>query len=1083
MRGDIIKLKHKSGNGGVQLMRFKLSANDQAAELFPQLVAGLERQCSGDIFERWLQGKEVDQPSLDKMFDVFQMLSSPLQLYNRTKLSASGTVLDFKALTRFYASGCTDMRIWKARVGADQSFRLVLRFGDPVLQKCCEQLLTQKLETVSAENGHHLTPTDPGSFILSTGRAQHNTRVELELEVSAEGDAEMAPDAETTTASNYLVAENMILQLERDISGPENLRIMEGAVLKKSKERSPWAIQPETKMYTGKPLQQIVDVVGFAVVPGVCKDRNVTVMEALQLMHDQKLEPYLMGGFVRDILMNKPSDDIDLTLACTYEQLLGFAREVDSEGWLLSLKEDGQKIALNQAKSPSYFNIGDQTKPFALEGKAWPVNEAGERELPLKDFTINEFMYDPINHELIDPSGRGLEDARKRKLRISEGWDLDEWVHGLSKHPFAHLFRWYKFRGRGYSPADPVQRKWIVDTLTASSADEAMRKTFKYFLQKEFVAKQQGKSVDERKQVGDKLALRFLTGLVEDVEDVIGQGIDGRAWCKKNFMEWLPAELQMYFESAMEKGKAAKENAETMESAADAWTRKWTRARFGESERGVDESSKEDVEELEAGAIEASVSAGHGAEGAKKAADDVTEAVEEAVMDTGGGSSMMQLDSPLGPPTSPVDESAIKAIQAFGSIGRRHLMSREEKDVVHEMLREKDKRSLCVRLHTLFDPNAPDLSEENMQEALDLIGAGEWALHARRQHAGWVHEPSEYRFTNLFQWFKLRGRGFIPAGSNHQKWMVDTLTANIAKTDLRETFKHCFIEQFKEKQQGKPDEERKQVGDKLALRFVTGLVEDVEKVLGKGTDGIKWFKENIIEWLPASLQSYFESAVAWSRCIHCQGPVCKFTAQGGGKFEGRYIEIAGKGKVHEECRTDYRQQQAPKCLHCQGPVCKVEGKFDGRYTETAGKGKVHAECYSDYIQQHAPKCLHCQSPVCEVEGKFEGESFDIKGKGKVHAECYADYVPKCLHCQGPVCKVEGKFEGESFDIKGKGNVHTECYTDYRQQQAPKCLHCQGPMCVIEGKFEGRYIEIAGKGEVHAECRTDYTAAGAKISST
>jgi hypothetical protein len=175
-------------------------------------------------------------------------------------------------------------------------------------------------------------------------------------------------------------------------------------------------------------------------------------------------------------------------------------------------------------------------------------------------------LYDPINHELIDPSGRGLEDAMKHELRISAGWDLDMWVHGPSKqkHPFANLFRWCKFRGRGYTPADPVQRKWIVDKLTASSADEAMRKTFKYFLQKEFDAKQQGKSDDERKQVGDKLALCFLTGLVEDVEEVMGQGADGRAWCKKNFMEWLPAELQTYFESTIEKAAEVVRNVKTV---------------------------------------------------------------------------------------------------------------------------------------------------------------------------------------------------------------------------------------------------------------------------------------------------------------------------------------------------------------------------------------------------------------------------------------------------------------------------------------------------------------------------------------
>jgi hypothetical protein len=69
----------------------------------------------------------------------------------------------------------------------------------------------------------------------------------------------------------------------------------------------------------------------------------------------------------------------------------------------------------------------------------------------------------------------------------------------------------------------------------------------------------------------------------------------------------------------------AREGAETMELAVDTLVI-------------VDNSLMEDVEESEAGAIKASVTAGNGAEGAKKAADDVMGAVEGALEQVKDGS-------------------------------------------------------------------------------------------------------------------------------------------------------------------------------------------------------------------------------------------------------------------------------------------------------------------------------------------------------------------------------------------------------------------------------------------------------------
>ena len=50
------------------------------------------------------------------------------------------------------------------------------------------------------------------------------------------------------------------------------------------------------------------------------------------------------------------------------------------------------------------LHLGDQSQPFALEGKVFPADYDGERPLPIRDFTFNEFMYHPIHHVLIDPT-------------------------------------------------------------------------------------------------------------------------------------------------------------------------------------------------------------------------------------------------------------------------------------------------------------------------------------------------------------------------------------------------------------------------------------------------------------------------------------------------------------------------------------------------------------------------------------------------------------------------------------------------------------------------------------------------------
>ena len=244
-------------------MLFSLTANAEASrELFPSLAGKRvsECECSGRAFGAWLQGDEIekstDRRSLDAVLSLFSLLSSPLQLQSRTKTSTTGAVLDFRGLLRFFASGSTDMRIFKARAESDQSYLLDVKYTSPQLHTALEQTLTEQLELMSAENGHVMRPLrkidgEGARFVLSAGSesgnvAETRTQARLTLEVGAK---QMEDDA---TAVNALVskgAEEILMELATNIA--EQVEQVDPSTVP-SDIRAHWKARPNTKYYNAQ---------------------------------------------------------------------------------------------------------------------------------------------------------------------------------------------------------------------------------------------------------------------------------------------------------------------------------------------------------------------------------------------------------------------------------------------------------------------------------------------------------------------------------------------------------------------------------------------------------------------------------------------------------------------------------------------------------------------------------------------------------------------------------------------------------------------------------------------------------------
>ena len=319
---------------------------------------------------------------------------------------------------------------------------------------------------------------------------------------------------------------------------------------------------PGTKYYKGKRLQEMIQRVGRYEIPGLVEHsaKKPVLMEVLNQMDNDGLAPYIMGGFIRDSLMNKLSNDIDLTFACSYERLLAFARHCENKNYRFKLMERGKVVSLNKAKLPSYICLGDGL----VEGKVLIANESDvRRELPVRDFTFNELLYSHIHNVLIDPSGYGIWDTLNEQLRIPvdiyQQENTVDWLHdrpdGL---PFNRLFRWFKFRGRGYKSADLNQLKWIICTLEENVTKPELQGTFLYYLAREFNTKQKGKKAAEKEETGTKLAVGFLQGIMEDIATA-KDGMDGRKWFYQQMLPWIPenydykrkkVKLRAYFEQA-----------------------------------------------------------------------------------------------------------------------------------------------------------------------------------------------------------------------------------------------------------------------------------------------------------------------------------------------------------------------------------------------------------------------------------------------------------------------------------------------------------------------------------------------------
>jgi len=136
----------------------------------------------------------------------------------------------------------------------------------------------------------------------------------------------------------------------------------------------------------------------------------MTPLEILEKIQHHS-EAYYVGGYVRDMLLKKESEDIDIATRMTYGEL----KRLFSDCKMDEVGKRFQVLMIDGIEVATY-----RTDHYDINGNITGTRPtiSLETDLDRRDLTINSIAYDPINDKLIDTCN-AQEDIKKRIIRFN----------------------------------------------------------------------------------------------------------------------------------------------------------------------------------------------------------------------------------------------------------------------------------------------------------------------------------------------------------------------------------------------------------------------------------------------------------------------------------------------------------------------------------------------------------------------------------------------------------------------------------------------------------------------------------------
>lgn len=146
------------------------------------------------------------------------------------------------------------------------------------------------------------------------------------------------------------------------------------------------------------------------------RDVPLEVTEVTQKLRDAGYEAYLVGGCVRDLLLNRTPKDWDVTTNATPPQLQELFPDsfYENDFGTVGVKTGSEDPSLSIIEVTPYRTEGDYTDKRRPDSVTFGQNL--EEDLARRDFTINAIAYEDSKGHIIDPY-KGQIDLEARVLR------------------------------------------------------------------------------------------------------------------------------------------------------------------------------------------------------------------------------------------------------------------------------------------------------------------------------------------------------------------------------------------------------------------------------------------------------------------------------------------------------------------------------------------------------------------------------------------------------------------------------------------------------------------------------------------
>ncbi|MFT5732034.1 MAG: tRNA nucleotidyltransferase/poly(A) polymerase [Planctomycetota bacterium] len=162
-----------------------------------------------------------------------------------------------------------------------------------------------------------------------------------------------------------------------------------------------------------KDQTKIDDVLdGYALMARIPEDWRGPTLEIARTMAAAGQRAWIVGGAVRDLILERPIKDIDLVSAALPDLVEGLFDRTIAVGkafGIIVIVHGGKEIEMATFRRERGYS--DSRHPDQIEYADSPAIDAGRR-----DFTCNALYLDPLTGEIVDPAG-GLADLRARHLR------------------------------------------------------------------------------------------------------------------------------------------------------------------------------------------------------------------------------------------------------------------------------------------------------------------------------------------------------------------------------------------------------------------------------------------------------------------------------------------------------------------------------------------------------------------------------------------------------------------------------------------------------------------------------------------